>query len=307
LGAEATYANIKFNGQEEKTIEANMTNASGSECYLYGVSNLSSIGDLSDKYITKFNPSTTVDRPFLLTELILGNHTEGYNNPNWSAESATLDLSWFKFLQYFNFENCSGFDDEIDLQHNTQLRRVLLNGSSTSGIILPVQGYIEELRLPTTISNVCIDSHPALTTDNFTFGYFNYGTNEYVNDFSDLEHLKLKNTTSLDTYNIIKAILAKDEELGSNGKFKTYCLHDFTWEIDSEDDLVIENDIITGIKVLDKLASDKYTSYDSSQPKSEALIGTIKFKNITKTVSEYLLYEKYNTVFPNVIINLDGV
>jgi hypothetical protein len=74
---------------------------------------------------------------------------------------------------------------------------------------LPVGGILQELRLP-AMSSLYIQSHPLLTDDTFTFGYYDYSAeNEvypenghWVNDFSKLMKIQVVDT-NIDTYNIV--------------------------------------------------------------------------------------------------------
>jgi hypothetical protein len=66
---------------EEKTISVDMSSASGTETYLLGLSNLSSIGDLSNKYPYNLVPATGDNN---LKSFILGNHHKDYYNPSWA-------------------------------------------------------------------------------------------------------------------------------------------------------------------------------------------------------------------------------
>jgi hypothetical protein len=62
---------------------------------LLGVSNLSSLGDLSDKYLGLFDNKTGDNK---LSVLQLGNSHKDYYNPNWSRLTTDLDLSNFNSL-----------------------------------------------------------------------------------------------------------------------------------------------------------------------------------------------------------------
>jgi hypothetical protein len=83
-----------------------------------------------------------------------------------------------------------------------------------------VGGVLEELRIPSSLPDLNIDSHPTLGKDGFTVGYFDYDTNQYVNDYSGLAKISIKNTP-IDSYGMIRNILL---ELPSNERrFEQYC------------------------------------------------------------------------------------
>jgi len=68
---------------------------------------------------------------------------------------------------------------------------------------------IKELRLPTSITSLTIDSHQYLTKDGFSIGTYNYGTDNkiggngsYVNDYTQLSEVTIINTP-IDTYDMV--------------------------------------------------------------------------------------------------------
>jgi hypothetical protein len=184
------------------------SNANGTETYLLGISTLSEIGDLSSKYPRRFMVKVG-EKENRLKKLILGNRKQGYYNPYWSIEPS-IDLAGFDFLEEFNLENCESFNGSLDFRPCPRIKKIFLNGSSPYSLILPPSGVIEELRIPTSITNLSIDSHPELKSDKFTLGHFNYASNrndevngEFVNDYSKLLSINVKNTP-IDTYGMVK-------------------------------------------------------------------------------------------------------
>ena len=98
-----------------------------------------------------------------------------------------------------------------------------MTGSKASSAILPISGVISELRLPTTVSTLSIESHP-LKDEGFTIGSYNYDTESYENDFSLLSNIKIV-STNIDSYNILKGALRLNSD-ESNSRMKIY-LEDF--------------------------------------------------------------------------------
>lgn len=229
VGANASGAHIqRFNGEDEKTIvvpEARAAN--GTEAYLLGLSNLSDLGDLSDKYMQKFIVSSSDVR---LKHLTLGNPHKDYYNPYWSttvdSKSPEIDISKAIYLETFNLQNCSAYRGGLDFKNCSAVKQILLTGSSVNGLTLPTGGIIEELRLPTTVKKLTIDSHSKLTADNFSIGGYVYGSDnkiggaggQYQNDYSALTDVVVIDTP-IDTYSMIKG--ARNLE--------TYCLRGVDW------------------------------------------------------------------------------
>ena len=289
IGKNSAPKSERFSGVEEKTITIDTSSANGTEVYLLGINNLSSLGDLSDKYLYNFQVSTDDNN---LKNLILGNHNQDYYNPYWT--NGGINLDGFRFLEEFNLENCSTFTGAIDFTPSPHIKKILLNGSSASVITLPVGGVLEELRLPTSVTNLNIDSHPTLEENNFTVGEFDYELNQYQNDFSRLQQVRIVNCPLLDTYNLIKNISS-----GTN-IFEKYCLQGFNWIITDTDDFTTdENGNIDGIKVLDWLI-EKQLYGDTLQ--QNALIGNIEINVSGLTADEFKIYQKYHGIYPNVII-----
>jgi hypothetical protein len=170
LGANGTVVKDRFVNEEDKEISIDLSSASGTEMYLLGLSNLSSLGDLSNKYPYNVMAASGDNN---LKEFILGNHNKNYYNPNWSGDSE-INLNGFKYLEYFNLENCDTFKGNVKLDNCPSIKRILLNGSNASGLNIPVSGVIEELRIPPSVNIFTIDSHYSLTNDNFTIGNYIY-------------------------------------------------------------------------------------------------------------------------------------
>ena len=206
--------NYRFSGTQDRILTVETSSGNGTETYLLGMSNLSDIGDLSDKYLYKLIVGASQNN---LKKLILGNHNKDYYNPFWDNEES-IELKGFKFLEEFNLENCKTFKGSIDFTESPQIKKVLLNGSSISSLVLPVGGVLEELRLPTSLTDLYIDSHPDLTNNKFTLGFFDYNLNTYVNDFSKLVHVALIGVPRVDSYNLIKSIV-----LAETNNLETFC------------------------------------------------------------------------------------
>ena len=300
IGKNSTPSSKRFVDNQTQTITIDTSSGNGTETYLLGVSNLSSVGDLSDKYLYKLVVGTAENN---LQELILGNHHPDYYNPFWGNETS-IELNGFKYLEYFNLENCGSFTGSINFTDSPSINRILLTGSSTSSITLPVGGVLEELRCPSTLTNLNIDSHATLTNEKFTVGYYDYNTNRYVNDFSNLLQVSIKGTPEIDSYELVRSAVIHTPNIG----LEQYCFQDFTWEITDSSDLVCENIIvgdvaklkITGIKALDLLHNNLNTYGYMSE--TEALKGTIVINVSDAQVNAFDIYQDYHSIYPNVTI-----
>jgi hypothetical protein len=105
VGANAAGTSIeRFDGIQEKQINASEgQGANGTEAYIVGLSNLSDLGDLSNKYMQKFVIATNDVR---LKHLTLGNSHKDYYNPYWSTvvngKSPEIGIDDAIYLETFN-------------------------------------------------------------------------------------------------------------------------------------------------------------------------------------------------------------
>ena len=292
VGQNGVPVNRRFVDEEDITISVDTSGANGTEAYLLGVSNLSSIGDVSDKYLQNLIVGTTDNR---LKSLIMGNHHKDYYNPYWHGVN-NIGLNGFTYLEEFNLENCESFVGALDFTDCAQIKKILLNGSGSTSLILPPSGVINELRIPTSINNFAIDSHPTLAADKFTIGYFDYEQNQYVNDYTRLVHISVKNTP-IDSYGLAHgAILAP-----AVTRLESYCFQDVNWEITDVADVTIENNEIIAINILERLSND-LVPYDGINSHAEALTGNLIINVGNYNINEYALYNKYYKIYPNLNI-----
>jgi hypothetical protein len=133
-----------------------------------------------------------------------------------------------------------------------------LTGSSTTGLILPINGMLEELRLPSTINTINIESHPKLTADKFSVGTYDYGTatkigegNGYINDYSGITHLYVVDTP-INTYDIITT---------PRSSLEAYHLQNIHWDITAVNELYCE----VSEEEFKANPSEHYYYYDSRQ------------------------------------------
>jgi hypothetical protein len=192
-----------------------------------GISNLTDLGDLSDKYVQKFIISSDDVK---LEKLKLGNGRRGYNNiylgQSVGGEAPKIDIKKCTQLREFNLYNCEAYNSTLDFSNCKAIEKIYLTGSGVSGVTLPVNGVLNELRLPDTVKTIRINSHSALNKDNFSIGAYDYLTGntmevdkdgnrigEFKNNYSEIDTLNVINT-KIDTYT-----MAKDAK-----SLRAYCL-----------------------------------------------------------------------------------
>ena len=262
------------------------------ETYIYGGSELQSLGDLSFQYLGRFDFPDTTSK---LKELILGNPNNNYYNPNFSALTVGKNAP---YLELLNIMNCNGLSRRsLNVSECFRLKTILATGTGLTSIGLPEYGVLEELRLPSTINSLKIMNQPELTTDKFTIGTCDYNveakTYNYTNVLDSLTKITISNVPKYDSYNLVK---------NSSNLYSIY-LPDINWTISNLDDLTIENDILTGIKILDFIGNpeNKFVSDKTNIELKEAIKGIIKIilpTEKTIKVEAINLYNKYANIFP---------
>lgn len=179
LGANGNVYNQRFNGVETKTITLpEASGANGTEAYILGLSNLTDLGDLSNKYMQKFLMKSDDVR---LENLTLGNPHRCYKNPYWKphgGQSQQIGLTGCTQLKTFNLQNCADYNNVLDFSNSPAIEKILLTGSNVSGLTLPENGNLKELRLPKSITDLRIHSHSNLTDENFSLGDYRYHSDE---------------------------------------------------------------------------------------------------------------------------------
>lgn len=120
------------------------------EVAIYGASNLSSIGDLSACYLG----SVDIGKAVRLTELKVGNSTEGYYN-NLLKE---VKIGTNKLLKKVDLTNCIELSGNLDLSNCPNIEEIYTFGTKLSSISLSSSGHITKLYLPETISNLTLSN-----------------------------------------------------------------------------------------------------------------------------------------------------
>lgn len=242
LGANNPATRERFDGEETKTIVVpGAAGANGTEAYLLGISNLKDLGDLSAKYPQKF----WMMGDNKLRRLTLGNPSKHYYNPYWGN---AINLAGCNYLQHFNLQNCITYNFALDFTACPIIETILLTGSSPNVVKLPTNGMLTELRLPTSLKALNINSHRYLTDEGFSIGGYVYGPEEkigandgsyYTNDYGYLQDICIIDTP-INTYDMVTQAVS----------LESYYFQNFTWRITGEgedDQYVTTSDPYPGV------------------------------------------------------------
>ena len=146
--ANGTLQQKRVSANEVTTFEAPNETFNDTETAIYGASQLSSLGDLSPLYCGSIN----VSKATKLTELIIGNDTEGYSNPNLND----LSVGTNNLLKVINVRNCPKLTDPLALAGCPNIEEIYAAGSAITGIDLANSGYLKVIELPATIANLTL-------------------------------------------------------------------------------------------------------------------------------------------------------
>ena len=122
---------------------------------IYGANRIQALNDLSACYLTTINISMA-DK---LKKLVLGNATEGYSNPRFTA----LSLGNNRLLEELDVRNCSNLTGSINLAECNNLLRLYAENTSLTGVIFSTNGKVQLAHLPATINTLTMRNLNDLT------------------------------------------------------------------------------------------------------------------------------------------------
>lgn len=213
------YAGVKYNAngtlqqqRAEKNVPVTFNPSADSEfgdtdTYIYGASEMSSIGDLSPMYCGYVD----VSKATKLTELIIGSNIEGYTNTNLK----TVAVGTNKLLKKINVCNCPSLTDPLVLSNCPNIQEIYATGSGITGVELPKSGYLKKVYLPATLTNLTVTNQ------------------QYIEAF------ELEGYNNLTTLRIEDTVGIPVEDIMLNApNLNRIRLIDVRWEAESEEALV---------------------------------------------------------------------
>lgn len=213
------YAGAKYNAngilqqqRAEQNVPVTFKPSADSEfgdtdTYIYGASEMSSIGDLSPMYCGYVD----VSKATKLTELIIGSNIDGYVNTNLK----TVSVGTNKLLKKINICNCPSLTDALQLSNCPNIQEIYATGSGITGVELPPSGYLKKVYLPGTLTNLTVTNQ------------------RYIQEFT------LEGYDNLTTLNIEDAVNIPVEDIMLNApNLNRIRLIDVSWQADSETALV---------------------------------------------------------------------
>ena len=259
------YAGVKYNAngtlqqqRAEKNVPVTFRPSETSEfgdtdTYIYGASEMSSIGDLSPMYCGYVD----VSKATKLTELIIGSGVDGYVNNNLK----TVSVGTNKLLKKIDVRNCPSLTDSLSLSNCPNIQEVYANGSSITGLELPSSGYLKKVYLPGTLTNLTVTNQQYI--EEFTLDGYNNLTTLRIEDTVNIpvEDIML-NAPNLNRIRLIDVTWTAESEealVQTIAKFKT-CLG-IDANGNNTNSAVVTGRVKVNAKVSDQVVGDIYNSF----------------------------------------------
>ena len=191
------YASVKYGSYlvqqralrgNSYTLQCPLDNVNDTEIYIYSASQLKDVGDLSGLMVgyAEFSLATK------LQALKLGDASTDYSNTNLTD----LHLGNNVLLRTLDVRNCPNLTQAVDISGCSNLEHVYFDGTSITGLLLPVGGILKTLHLPATITNLTIRNQASLTDLS-------------IPSYAGISTLRLENvSTAVDSKAILQAIPA---------------------------------------------------------------------------------------------------
>ena len=228
--------------------------------YIWGASYLQSLGDLSAMYLRV----AKLGQGQRLKQLILGNPTEGYNNPNLENVEITSNN---KLLEELDVRNMSNLGGNIPIANIPSLRKLYAQGTKYQTVQFANNGLIEEAYLPASINKLVANNLYYLHTLK-------------LDGYTNLQSLVIDKCPGIDELEMVKAAV----------NLKTVRITDVEWHLETSDLLnrlakcngigadgltVVNQSVLTGYVYLDAIRQTELDLYKSIWPDLEVHYGRI--------------------------------
>ena len=223
------------------------------ETSVFPASQISSLGDLSPLYCGTVN----VSKATKLTELIVGNGTEGYANNNLTE----LAVGANNLLQKVDVRNCPNLIEPLALANCPNIKEIYATGSGITGLELPSSGYLKKVYLPGTLTNLTITNQQYI--EEFSLESYDNLTTLRIEDTVNIpvEDIML-NAPNLNRVRLIDVQWAAESEAAlvqTIKKFKT-CLG-LDANGNNTDSAVVTGRVKVSEKVSDEVFGDIYDNF----------------------------------------------
>ena len=236
--------------------------------YLYGGTDLTDIGDISDFYPYEIQ----LQKATKLKNLKIGSDTAGYQN----TSLAGLDLSACTLLESINLMGCVGLANPIDFSKNTLIRKIYAGNSIIPYLKLPNGGVLEELKVG-AVNNLTVLNMTGLTT----FAY---------DSLDKLTRLHVENTPNIPVLDILKTRMSS----------LTDGIRLIGIDVDIGDDTTVLDMLVSNTAKGKYLDNNGILSTDATR--YPQITGTVH----CGTIGSHLLGE-IQSIYPNLTIDYDNL
>lgn len=176
-----TLQQMRLEKNESYTFIAPADNFNDTETYVYGASQISSLGELCGLYTNYCDVSMATK----LIELNLGT-----DDTTYQSKLHTLSIGTNRLLKRLNIKNCNSLSNPVDLSGCPNIEEVYAEGTSITALNLAEGGYLRIVHLPKTVTNLTIKNQ------------------QYIEDFSmesykNIKELHIENTPNLPLTDIL--------------------------------------------------------------------------------------------------------
>ena len=216
--------------------------------YIYGAEHIAAIENLAPAYTY----SGSFGQGVRLKRLDLGSDNPDYNNPRFTSLSINARMP---ILESFSVKNCNMLGGTINLSQSNNLRTFEAEGSAITGVSLPNYTHIQQLHLPSTVTNLTLTSahdlsdfyiHDADGEENYTsLISLNIDDSDYSSNINWLDVAKSAFNGSLDTLYLRRLSHAS---INNIAELEPFAVRKRQTEVnyDSENNL-IQKIVLTGI------------------------------------------------------------
>lgn len=199
---------IRAKAGQEYEIKCPFSQMSDTAVLIYNASRIQGLNDLSACYIH----DNDFSKASKLKILVIGNDTEGYNNPFLQI----LNMGNNTLLEHLNVINCHALAGSLNLSNCNNLTHLYAEGSALTSITFSSNGKVQTAHLPGSINTL-------------TMRYLNYLTDLQVESWDNMENLTIHGgivdmlgivTETADTVQILN-LAGIDWELGNTDLLNT--------------------------------------------------------------------------------------
>lgn len=270
-------ASVRAKRGQAYTITCPIDTLNDTEIYIYGASNISSVGDLAGLYVGYFNIASAIK----LRHLKLGDGTAGYTNTN--VESITVGNN--VLLETLDIRNCPNIEQGLDLTNCPALTTLEAVGSGLTGVAFARGGKLITAHLPAiaSFSAIALNALQTLTFASYTA----------------LRTARIENCPTIDVKDFVERAtgLTRVRFLGINWTLTTTDLLDTILALRGldENDHNLTQSVLTGSVTVPTMRQSKLAAYQAAWSDLEITYTTlvqqylVTFVNYDGTV----LYTEY--------------